>query len=424
MMGMTDGNAASGLFRNRAAKAAEYRWFSPVLIITPPAVFPACVLAAAAVACLLAALMIIEVPERIRATGVLMPSQGLLKVRAWRSGQVTNLSVANGEMVTEGQPLMWLTDEQQAPQSEPESVERLASLRRELRLMETTLEQDVMAAESRTRLNRRRKELLEKRLGVAEAEHVTRQQQTGLQEGRAQRVSKLAAEGIVAAQSADELQASALQARALGQVARQQVLALQDEVAQLTAELQRDAVAPLSLRTHAGIRRQQLLREIAAVAVRSAGELSAPGNGIVAGLSVRVGSFVQSGQTILTIHDNAEPVEARLYVSADNAAMISRGQRVELQLRAYPHELFGTQSAIVTMVSATALSAGDLDIATRFSGSVFEIRAALETTSIAARGAAWPLPPGTAFDADLVRRRWPLYRWLWRSGGAADKPHA
>ena len=421
---MTNSNAISGLFRGKATKAAEYRWFSPVLIITPPAVIPACVLAVAAVACLLAAVIIIEVPERIRATGVLLPSEGLLKVRAWRSGRVANLRVANGETVTQGQPLMWLTDGQQAPQSEPESVERLASLHREMGLLETTFEQDLVAIDSQARLNVRRKELLDKRLRVAEAEHVTRRQQAGLQEDRARRVSKLAVEGIVPAQIADELQASALQARALGQVVRQQVLALQDELARLTGELQRDAAAPESLRTRAGVRRQQLLREIAAVAARSAGELTAPGKGIVAGLSVRVGSFVQSGQTILTIHDNTEPLEARLYVSADNAAMISSGQKVELQLRAYPHELFGTQSAVVTMVSATALSAGDLDIATRISGPVFEIRAALDNTSISARGAAWPLPPGTAFDADLVRRRWPLYRWLWRSGRASDKLRA
>jgi len=423
MIVMARSSTASGLFRSRATKAAEYRWFSPVLIVTPPAVIPTCVLAAVAMACLFAAVVVIEVPERIRATGVLLPSNGLLKVRARRSGRVENLRVANGEIVTKGQPLMWLIDGQRAPHSEPESVERLASLRRELELLEKSLEQDLAAIESRARLNRRRKELIESRLLVAEAEYVTREYQAELQEGRSKRVSTLATEGLVAVQSADQMAAGALQARAAGHVARQQVLALQDEAARLTEELQRDIAAPESLRTRIGIRREELQREISAVAVRSAMELTAPGNGIVAGLNVRAGSVVQPGQVILTIHDNTDPLEARLYVSADNAAMISTGQRVELQLRAYPHELFGTQSAVVTMVSAIALSAGEIGIATPLVGPVFEVRAALDATTISARGEVWALPPGTVFNADLVRRRWPLYRWLWRSGRAADKPH-
>jgi len=423
MIVMARSSTASGSFRSRATKAAEYRWFSPVLIVTPPAVIPTCVLAAVAMACLFAAVVVIEVPERIRATGVLLPSNGLLKVRARRSGRVENLRVANGEIVTKGQPLMWLIDGQRAPHSEPESVERLASLRRELELLEKSLEQDLAAIESRARLNRRRKELIESRLLVAEAEYVTREYQAELQEGRSKRVSTLATEGLVAVQSADQMAAGALQARAAGHVARQQVLALQDEAARLTEELQRDIAAPESLRTRIGIRREELQREISAVAVRSAMELTAPGNGIVAGLNVRAGSVVQPGQVILTIHDNTDPLEARLYVSADNAAMISTGQRVELQLRAYPHELFGTQSAVVTMVSAIALSAGEIGIATPLVGPVFEVRAALDATTISARGEVWALPPGTVFNADLVRRRWPLYRWLWRSGRAADKPH-
>lgn len=424
MIGMTNANVAAGLFRSRATKAAEYRWFSPVLIITPPAVIPTCVLAVVAVAFLLAAVVVIEVPERIRATGVLLPSEGLLKVRAWRSGRVENLRVANGETVTRDQPLMWLTDEQRAPQSEPETIERLASLRHELRLLETSLEQDLAAIESRARLNRRRKELIETRLRVAEAEYVTRKTQAKLLESRSLRVSSLAAEGLVAVHSADELAASVLQARASGQVAEQQALALQEEVAGLAEEMQRDASAPETLRTQVAIRREGLLREIAVAAVRSALELTAPGNGVVTGLSVRAGSFVQSGQVILTIYDEADPLEARLYVSADNAAMIDTGQRVELQLRAYPHELFGTTSAVVTMVSATALPVRELDITTSIAGPVFEIRATLDATRISAGGENWALPPGTAFDADLVRRHWPLYWWLWRSGRTADKPRA
>ncbi len=228
---MKRASKAQGLFRKQAVNAAGYRWFSPVLIVTPPSALPSCIIALLAVACLIVAMVVIEIPERIRATGVLLPRQGLLKVRARRSGWIEELSIANGAMVTRGQALMWLTDAQRAPERQPEAVERLVSLRHELQLLDQSVDQELAAMESRQGLSQRRKKLIERRLLVAESEHETRQHQAALQRSRSNRVAELAVDGLVAAQSADELAASALQARALGEFAWQQVLALQDELA-------------------------------------------------------------------------------------------------------------------------------------------------------------------------------------------------
>lgn len=420
---MKNTRSTRGLFRKPAVDASTYRWFSPVLIVTPPSALPSCAMALLAIACLATAMVVIEIPEQIRATGVLLPKEGLLKVRARRSGWVEQLSVENGAVVSRGQVLMWITDTQRAPKRQPEVVERLASLKKELLLMERAADQEIAAIESRQALNQRRKKLIGHRLRVARSEHETRQYQVALRQGRSGRVARLAADGLIAAQSADELAINALQALALSQIAWQQVLVLQDELLRLDEQMQQDTEGPALLRTRLKLRRETVLREISEGEVRSAVELAAPGDGVVAGLIVRAGSFVQSGQVIMTLHDDADPLEARLYISADNAAMIRAGQRVELQLRAYPHQLFGTQSAIVTSVSAVALPAHEIDVPISISGPVFEIRAALDQTTIVARGSVWRLPPGTSFEAKLIRRRWPLYQWLLRSSRADEAPH-
>ena len=421
---MSTAGHKSDLFRESAVKAAQYRWFSPVPVITPSFALPTCVFAALAVASLGVAAVVIEVPDRVRATGVLLPSAGLLKVRAFRAGRVEKLRIANGEHVLPGQALMRLVSAERSPRNEPESAEQLASLKRELQLLHSSLEQELVKVESRRRSNRLRKELLERRLQAANVEQHARQRQAQVQQTRARRASLLAKDGLVAAQIADDLTATALQTQALVEGARQQVLALQDEIARLDEQFEQDSAMPGSLRTQVSIRKEALLREIATVEVRSAVIVTAPGVGVVAGLQVRAGSFVQAGQVMLTLYDATEPLEARLYVSANNAAMIRVGQRVELQLRAFPHQLFGTQSAVVTKVSVAAPPSREIDVLMSSSGPVFEVRAALESTSILARGDIWKLPPGTAFDAHLVRRRWPLYRWLWRSGQARDRSRA
>jgi membrane fusion protein len=412
------------LFRKTAVKAAQQRWFGPVLIVTPPSLTVAIWLAALATACLITAAVTIEIPERIRAQGVLLPSDGLLRVRASRSGWVDKLDIANGVAVSRGQALMWLTDAERAPLHQPETLERIASLRNELRLLDESMRQEIDAAADRELFGRRRLQLTRDRIAFAQQEYQLRLRQTELQQRRSKRLFALVADAAISAHSADEQSAATLEAQAAKDAAGQRVMALKDELAILDLQSLQDAATPLRLRTQAGIRRESLLREIAESQLKSVLEVTSPGDGSVAGLAVRAGSFVQAGQVLLTLHDPRDALEAYLYISADNAGMIKLGQSVELQLRAYPHQLFGTQSATITSVSAVAIPGHEVDSGIVVAGPVFEIRAALTSASIQARGDVWPLPPGTVFAADLIRRRWPLYRWLLRSITDGESPHA
>ena len=408
------------LFRERAARAAGRRWFAPVQVACPPAAVPACLVAVLVVALLAAATVVIEIPETIPAAGVLLPSRGLLKIRAGRAGWVGKIDVSDGDRVGRGRVVLRITDTQRAPQRDPEVAARLTSLHKELELLAATLQQRLADLDAARRAGDRRRQLVARRLQAARSEYGMWQQQAALQQRQASRVAALAAGGVVPAQHADDLAAEVLRARASGAAARQRVLALEDELAGIDEDLARDATQPALLRAEAAMRRESLLRDIASEELHSATEVTAPGDGIVAGLTVRDGSFVQAGQVLLTLYDPDEPLEARLYVAADNAAMIFEGQRVELRLRAYPKELFGTLAATVTSIAATALPPAEIGAGVRSVGKVFEVRAAIDGRAIVAGGRAWPLAPGTTFEADLVRRRWPLYRWLFasrRTGG-------
>ena len=414
----------SSLFRAHAVKAAQQRAFGPVLIVTPPSLVATVGAALLAVVCLLGATIVIEIPERVRASGVLLPRDGLLRVRASRSGWVEQLDVANGVAVQRGQALMWLTDADRAPLRQPETLVRIASLRNELQLLDRSLRHEIATAAGRELLGRRRLQLTRNRIVAAEHEYQLRLRQTELQQKRSKRVLSLVADAAVAAHAADEQAAVTLEAQAASEAAEQRVMAIKEELAILELQSRHDASTPDRLRTQTGIRRESLLREIAESELQSVLEVTSPVDGAVAGLAVRVGSFVQAGQVLLTLHDPADLLQAYLYISADNAGMISVGQSVELQLRAYPHQLFGTQSATITSVSAVAIPKHGIDSGISIAGPVFEIRAALASTSIQARGDVWPLPPGTVFEADLMRRRWPLYRWLLRSVTDSESPHA
>ena len=253
------------------------------------------------------------------------------------------------------------------------------------------------------------------RIAVAQTELRSREQHSVLSDGRAQRIHRLANSQAVAEHVADEFAATALQAAATRELAHQRVLDLQDQQLATEQQLAHDRTFPAILRHRAAIKREAIERQIAAGELLSAVEIIAPDAGVISGVAVRVGEEVTVGSVLMTLHNPASQLEARLYLSPDNAGMISAGQHVELQLKAYPHQLYGTRSAIVRSVSATTIAADEIDAALPFNEPVFEVRAELQDSAVMVGGRGWSLPPGTSFTADLVRRRWPLFRWLWRS---------
>jgi membrane fusion protein len=412
--------APLSLFREDALQSKRYRWLGPVSVITPPSAFVALVLVVVAGLLLLLAAVTIEIPERVHAIGMLLPADKLLKVRAQRAGWVEQLAVANGNTVVKGQALMRLTDRQHAPRRRPQLAERIASLQREIELLDDLTSREVDTARSQLKLNRRRQKLLRQRLLVAEHEHESWRHQAAIYQDRAMRVAELLESGAIAEHRVQELAAVAFQAEATSQSAWQRILAFRDDLALLEQQLLLDSVRPETLRAQANMRREVIMRDIAVSELLSEVEVTAPDGGLIAGLNVRTGDYVNAGQVLLTLHDPASRLEAYLYVGTDDAGFIEVGQHVELQLQAFPHQLYGTQTAIVTSVSGVAQPGEEIGGMLSIRGAVFEIRASLVVSSQHGGGGIRALPPGTSFRADLIRRRWPLYRWLLRSAIGAD----
>lgn len=405
----------SPLFREQALAAKHRRWFGPANVAMPPSAPFAVGIACAVIAMLVMAAATIEIPDRVRVRGVLLPPEGLLKVRAPRSGRVEHLPVANGNGVTPGEVILRLSGSQRAPGREPEDAMRLASLERELQVLDDALQRQAELAGAREALNQRRLRLTAKRIEGAQAEARAHDEQGVIAARRAERVGQLAAAKAIPTDAVADAEAAVLSLRAAQQAAAQRTFALEDERLRIEQQIAMDRDALATLRRDIGVRREVLRRQIAAAELQSTLEVAAPVGGIITGITVREGEFIAAGEVVMTVHAPGSRLEARLFLSPDNAGMISVGQRVELRLNAYPHQFFGTQGAVVTAISTAALPPNEADADVPLKGPVFVIRARLRHAAIRAGNRSWPLAPGTSFEADLVRARWPLYRWLLRS---------
>ncbi len=388
-----------------------------MFVATPPA---AGLLLLAAVACLFllaSAVTLIEVPDRVTAVGVLMPSDDLLLVRAQRAGWIEHLQVSNGDRVSVGVPLLTIADAEVAPDRKPVAAELRESLQTELSLLADDLRLELLALLQRRQEDERRRVALQRNLQSARAEMHARAEGAELQQASAARVRALLRSQLVSSQSADAAQLQALDAVAAEHELQRVISATQLELDGVEAALasydslaQRVAIA-------ADIRRQSLQRQLAGSHVEAMLQVLARGQGVVASLSVREGSFVQPGQLLLTLHEPGSALEARLFVAAAAAGKIQRGQEVHLQLDAYPRQIYGSHRAEVTEVSAVAVAAAELALPLPLTGPVFEIRAVAQGDA----GIAWQLPPGTVVRAQIIRHRWPLLKWLLRATDGATR---
>lgn len=402
------------LFRPAAIQAVREPLHGQVTVVMPPSAGVAAALSLIALLLLCLAAFIVEVPQRTRAVGVLMPRDGFMKIVAGDAGQVVDVRVREGEEVTSGESLLSISSDRGVIERGPVSMTQLRSLQSEGRLLE-------VANRERQRIERRRADAVDEQLGnvrlrieLINREIDIQRSRVALMQSRFDRLSRLAGAGNVSSAQLDDEKLMLLQAEAAS-------AGLQQQAAQVIAERDQLRRTRASLVEEAGVQqiefaiaREQLQRQIAALEADVSRELQAPEDGVVARITVRAGQAVRAGQTLMTLHRGGTTLQAWLYLSSANAGLLEEGQQVELRLEAWPHQMFGTRSATVASISHIALLPSELDVPLSIAGPVFEVRATLDRQHIAAHGKEWPLAAGTSFQADVVQRRYRLYEWLLR----------
>jgi len=402
------------LLRKESVSAARHRLLGQVCIVTPPTAGATLLLALSSLILLGVVVYIVEVPQRTRAIGVLMPAGGLLKVIANDSGQIRELAVKEGMTVREGQVLLRITSDRNAPGRSPVSESQVRSMRTELELMERAQARQREMKSSRVTALEEQITLTRGRLAKARVEVELQASHIGLLKQRYERMNVLAANGGLAEDLLMQERSGILNAKAISAGLERNMLQISQELADLLAKQDETlAAAGLDQLQH-DMRRERLLRQIGSAEVEAGRVVLAPAAGIVARLSVTTGSTSRPGQTLMTLYKAEGRLEAWLYLPSDKAGQLKAGQSVQLRLDAYPHEIFGTLTAVVSEVSTIALLASDLTVPLPIKGPVFEVRASIRDDRVEALGSSWPLAPGTSFRADVIRRRYRLYQWLLR----------
>jgi len=403
------------LFRKRSVSAARLRLLGEVCVATPPSTAAVLGFGLLSLILLAAAVCAVEVPQRTRAVGVLMPSGGLIKVTAPDTGQITELAVTEGTTVAEGQLLLRIGSDRNAPGRSPISESEIRSLKAELEFMAhaRASEQDMKSRQIKGLDDQI--ELTGFRMAQAQAEIDLQARHVRMLEQRFERMEKLAAGGSLARDALVRDRSAILNAKAISAGLERDFLRISQELGALKEKRYETGEASVVKGFQYDRERERLSRQIGRAEIEAGRAVLAPTSGVVARLNARPGSTCRPGETLMTLYKGDARLEAWLYLPSHKAGRLKAGQQVQLRLDAYPQEIFGTLTAVISNVSQIALLSSDLVVPLPINGPVFEVRASISDTTIEALGSSWPLLPGTSFKADVIRQRYRLYQWLIRS---------
>jgi HlyD family secretion protein len=332
-----------------------------------------------------------KVPNKVAASGVLIPAGGLADVVAMADGQLGALEVEPGDLVQKGQVV--------ARVAQPELVAQIAALRKQARDLELGLQKSKEMGSEDARL--RAQTSAQDRATLRANMDATVQRTKELQE-RLTAQEELLAQGLV---TKDTVQGT-----------RQQLRVAEATLKSSQADMQRVTLSSFSAqRANEGAVRADRLRfadaerqiKLLEEKLAQSAAVVSPDTGRIVELRAAVGDVVRSGTAIASLERAGSGLEALLYVDSREGKSVRPGMSVEVSPTVVRRERHGS---IVAKVRAVE------DFPSTRSGIMRILRNEQLVDALLAETAGAPI----ALRAQLVGDPGTPSRYRWTSGRGPD----
>ncbi|EGQ9966607.1 HlyD family secretion protein [Vibrio cholerae] len=142
----------------------------------------------------------------------------------------------------------------------------------------------------------------------------------------------------------------------------------------------------------------------------------APVSGEVSALRIENGQAVSRGEVLLNIIPETTELQVELYAPSRAVGFLQTGQSVGLRIDAYPFEKFGIQTGTIKRVTKSTLSPTEIkskDQTIRSDAeTLYRVIVALNKPTITVYGREEPLKVGMKVSADVYVETRQLYEWL------------
>jgi HlyD family secretion protein len=149
-------------------------------------------------------------------------------------------------------------------------------------------------------------------------------------------------------------------------------------------------------------------------------ELRAPQDGVIKDLATTtIGAVVQAGSVVVTLVPQGEQLFADVSLRNDDVGFVRIGQPVQLKFAAYPFQQYGMATGTVVRVSADSLDQARQGTSVAGGsagpelGEVYRVRVGLNDQSLrSGSGAAFPLSSGMALVAEIHQGKRTVLEYL------------
>jgi membrane fusion protein len=351
-------------------------------------------------------------------SGVLLPNEGLIRVRPGQPGIVTQVRVKEGQKVKAGDVLFILSNERNigTHQSAESTVSALLQNRRDS-FRDELLQASQQSSQRLSAAQKRTTALLEE--GARLNSQITLQRsRVGLVMQAFQRFEDLHATNYISAAQLEEKEGELLDQRQ--RLAELERLRGTNERDYASAEAEYRDLRYQALRDEAALKRNALAiqQDLAESEARREIQVIAPTAGMVTAIAVEVGKPVVADSTLTTVLPAGSELEAEIYAPSRSVGFVKPGMKVLLRYQAYPYQKFGQYEAVVHEVAGASMSAQELTplgtamVANQTSEPLYRIRLKLKQQSVLVYGKPVELKPGMLLDASIILEHRRLYEWV------------
>lgn len=406
------------LFRAEALRKDPETTYGPIVMARPWSswVFVA---AAALIGISVCSYLILgSYTRRATVIGMLVPTQGTIRIFPAAPGVVTQRRVEEGQRVHRGELLFVLSDDRRAADTQGNA--RLS---------------DTNAASLA-----QRRESMQRTIGTLQ--HLGNQTQEGLrtrlqtlqdQKRRVEQEIELHRRRVSTAARMLERQRTLAQERFISDVALQdkedQVETLRVQLISAErqkAELASTAASVQSELNQSGARTEtqiaELERDLAALGqeaaqahVRDRLAVTAPVDGVITAITAQIGQ-PSGSQALATLLPDGSELMAQLFAPSRAIGFVEADQIARIRYQAYPYQKFGQYRGVVTEVSRSPLQPSELGttspLAFTSQEGVYRVTVKIDSQNVIAYGKSLPLMPGMTLEADIAQERRQLIEWV------------
>jgi membrane fusion protein len=401
----------SELFRIEALNHKRDTWLGEILLTQPVSYALIALFSLLIAFSALAYLFWGEYTKKARATGYLVPDQGLIKIYTIQTGAVTILNVKEGMQVKKGDVLAVISTERTSLQGDTQiEIAKQLALRQKS-LSEEMIKIKQLYAEQMDSARKRLAQLLKEREQLDRA-IAAQEQRIKLAETVVERNTQLFNEKYVSELALQDKRAELLdQQNRLRDLQRNKIISERDTVA-LQSELN-------NLPVREGNDLAAMNRTIAEITstgieneARRESYVLAPQDGMVAALQIDQGKQAAPGQPLMSLIPAGTRLRADLYIPSRSVGFVRVDNEARLQYQAFPYQKFGSHLGKVIKISRTAVSPQELPFPAPAGDVYYVVTILPEQGYVMAYGKLEPLQAGMQVDADIWLDRRTLLEWI------------